>query len=305
MSVLTTSKLCFQTPTLDDADLINGYLRQVHEMGCEYTFFNIFLWATHYHATFCIVEDLLVIRTEQPDGSHSYAYPIGSGEVKPALLSLMEQEAEGHHPFQMHGLTTPKVAHLEELFPSQFDFAESRSSFDYLYEVERLTTLSGKKYHGKRNHINRFITENPDWSYEPLGATNRAECLALANHWYQSQEDAGSGQSAELIMIEQALNLFEPMGLLGGVLRSDGRVIAFAVGEPINDEIFVVHIEKAYAEITGAYPMINREFLKHNALSHRYVNREEDLGLEGLRKAKMSYRPQILLEKYTAIRRAT
>lgn len=300
MSVLTKQTIAFRAPTLDDADLINSYLNQVHEMGCEYTFFNIFLWASHYRATFSIVEDFLIIRTEQAAGCYSYAYPIGAGDPSPALQKLMELGRNRGCPFHLHGLTAPKVAVLEQLFPGQFEVTPQRNSFDYLYEVERLTTLTGKKYHAKRNYINRFIAEHPDWTYEPLSEDNRDECLALATHWYQSQEQIGHGQLAELTMIQQALDWLEPLHLKGGVLRSNRQVVAFSVGEPINDEVFVVHIEKAYADIPGAYPMINREFLKHTATSHRYVNREEDLGLEGLRKAKLSYHPQILLEKHTA-----
>lgn len=297
MSIVT--QINYQTPALEHRSTILSYLQQVHEFGSEYTFSNIFLWAKHYGVTFAIIRDMLVIRSVKQDHC-SYAYPIGANPAKPVIEQLLEQARQDKVVFGMHGLTAEKVQLLEQQFPGHFTFTPERDTFDYIYRSEDLITLKGKKYHGKRNHINRFETEHPDWFYEPITSHNMQECLLFAQEWLQRQDSIHPGLTSEYQLIQTAFRWFDILGLVGGLLRVDGKVVAFSLGEPINQQVFVVHIEKAYPEITGAYPMINREFIKHEASSYEYINREEDLGIEGLRKAKLSYRPAILLEKYRA-----
>ena len=174
--------------------------------------------------------------------------------------------------------------------------------FDYIYETENLTNLSGKKFHGKRNHIARFMDDD-DWEYETLSSENVQECIDMNNNWIQKKydEDAWSQEvQDEYDVVKNALIDYKRLGLVGGVLRKYGEVVAFELGEPLCDDTFVVHFEKAYADVQGAYPMINKQFVQHECQDYKYVNREEDDGEEGLRKAKLSYHPDILLEKYNA-----
>ena len=159
--------------------------------------------------------------------------------------------------------------------------------------------LKGKKYHGKRNHITNFKKNNPNWSFEVLNRDNIQECIALHTEWIKNHED-DADYSFEFEAVLTAFENYEELGFLGGLIRVDGKVIAYTMGERHSDRLFVTHFEKAPAEIQGAYPIINQEFTKNCLMEYEYVNREEDLGIEGLRKAKQSYYPEIRLEKCVA-----
>ena len=213
----------------------------------------------------------------------------------------MEYSRDREVPFQMYNVTPEYFAQLEEWYPGRFQIEYVRDDADYVYESEKLATLSGKKLHGKRNHINKFKSTYEDrWSYEKMTKDNVEDCFQMALKWRNENgcEDDPE-KRGEICVTLNSLRLLEELGLTGGVLRIDGDVVAFTIGEPICEDTFVVHIEKAYADVQGAYPMINQQFVEHECRDYQYVNREEDTGAEGLRKAKLSYRPVFLVEKGT------
>ncbi len=197
----------------------------------------------------------------------------------------------------MHSLLEEKRVELEDLFPGKFIIEEDRDLADYIYKSEDLINLSGKKYHGKRNHIKRFKDNN--WSFETLTDENMEDCLEMNRQWCVLN-DCGMDESkkAEFCAVKQSFKYYKELGFFGGLLRVDGRVIAYTMAERLNSNTVNVHIEKAFSDIQGAYPAINHEFVFNMASEYEYVNREEDLGIEGLRKAKLSYNPAILLSKY-------
>lgn len=180
----------------------------------------------------------------------------------------------------------------------KFAIEYNRDLADYVYETEKLASLAGKKLHAKRNHINKFKNLYPDWSYETLTDDNVEDCFQMALKWRNKNgcEDDPE-KNAEMCVTLNSLRLYKELGLRGGVLKAGGQIVAFTVGEPVSDDTFVVHIEKAFAEVDGAYPMINQQFVQHECMEYEYVNREEDTGAEGLRRAKLSYRPVFLEEK--------
>lgn len=138
----------------------------------------------------------------------------------------------------------------------------------------------------------------PDWSYEPITDANIEDCFQMAMNWRRlngCEED--EEKNAEMCVTLNSLRLFKELHLRGGLLRAAGEVVAFSIGEAVCDDTMVVHIEKAYSDVEGAYPMINQQFVLHEAMEYKYVNREEDLGEEGLRKAKLSYHPVFMVEK--------
>ena len=295
----------FKKIELEDKDLITHYFKHHTSRSCERTFVNVYLWARFYHVKFAEVEHTLVFRTEDEDG-FSFAYPAGEPEnVKKALDVLMVYSKEQGVPFLMYTVTPDNFERLQEWFPDRYQIEYDRDQADYVYETEKLATLSGKKLHGKRNHINKFkIMYEDRWSYEPMTKDNVEDCFQMALKWRNEngcEEDLE--KNAEICVTLNSLRLFEELGLKGGVLRIDGEVAAFTVGEPICSDTFCVHIEKAYAEVQGAYPMINQQFVSHECMDYKYVNREEDTGAEGLRKAKMSYRPVFMVEKGTVTRK--
>lgn len=286
-------------PQLEDKELISHYFNHHTSRSCERTFVNVYLWAKHYKVEFAVVEDALVFKSESKSGL-SFAYPAGEpGQVRKALEVLMEYSRERGSAFSLYNVTPDNFAQLEEWYPGRFKIEYSESDADYVYESEKLATLSGKKLHGKRNHINKFkSTYEGRWSYEPITQDNVEECFQMALKWRnQNGCEDDPDKNSEMCVTLNSLRLFEELELTGGLLRVDGSIIAFTIGEPVCSDTFVVHIEKAFADIQGAYPMINQQFVEHECMDYKYVNREEDTGSEGLRKAKLSYRPVFMVEK--------
>lgn len=288
----------FKRPELEDKEIISSYFRKYPSRSCERTFVNVYLWSRHYKVKYAIIENALVFRSED-EGEFSFAYPAGAADdVKRAIEFLMGYCEEKGQKFSMYNVTPEFFAQFDAWYPGQYEIAYSRDDADYIYESEKLATLSGKKLHAKRNHINKFKAEHDNWAYEPITDENLEECFQMALKWRNENgcED-NPEKNAEMCVTLNSLRLYKELELTGGLLRLDGEVVAFTIGEAICEDTFVVHIEKAYAEVQGAYPMINQQFVEHTCMNYKYVNREEDTGAEGLRKAKLSYRPAFLEEK--------
>lgn len=287
----------FKRPELEDRELLDGYFRRYPSRSCERTFVNVYLWSRHYHVKYAMIENTIVFKSE--DEGLAFAYPVGATEdVRRAIAFLMEYSAERGEEFRLYNVTPEQFEEFESWYPGQFEIEYERDYADYVYESEKLATLSGKKLHGKRNHINKFKSEHEDWSYETLSEDNIEDCFQMALNWRRDngcEED--EEKNAEMCVTLNSLRLFRELNLTGGVLKVDGEIVAFTIGEPVCDDTFVVHIEKAYANVQGAYPMINQQFVEHECMDYKYINREEDTGAEGLRKAKLSYRPVFMVEK--------
>lgn len=288
----------FKRPELEDKEIISTHFNQAPSRSCERTFCNVFLWSRFYKVKYAIIEDTLVFRNDE-DGV-AYTYPAGEPHcVKNALEFLMKySEAEGC-PFKLYHVTKELFAQLEEWYPGQFKIEYVRDAADYVYEAEKLSTLSGKKLHSKRNHLNKFKTLYPNWSYEPLNDENLEECFQMALKWRNINDvDDDPEKNAEMSVTLNSLRLYKELGQVGGILRINGEIVAFTSGEPICGDTFVVHIEKALADVEGAYTMINQQFVEHECAGrYKYVNREDDAGVEGLRKAKLSYKPVFMVDK--------
>lgn len=287
----------FKRPQLEDKELISSYFQKAPSRSCERTFSNVFLWARHYHVKFAIIEDALIFQDDASD--LAFAYPAGEPHcVKNALEFLEKYSQEKGYPLKLYSVTEENFAQLEKWYPGKFQMEAVRDVADYVYESEKLALLPGKKLHSKRNHINKFKTLYPDWSYEELNEDNLEECFQMALVWRNENgcED-DEDKNAEMCVTLNSLRLFKELGQTGGILRIDGKIVAFTIGEPACEDTFVVHIEKAFPGIDGAYTMINQQFVQHACKDYLYVNREEDTGAEGLRKAKLSYRPVFMVEK--------
>ncbi len=286
--------------SLSERETIQRYYENSPMQNCEFTFANNFLWASHYRMRYAVIEGMLVFAMQGEP--FSVTFPLGGGDEKRVIDILLAYFAERGLPFCMQLASRGQFERLEELYPGKFEAEFDRDMADYVYESEKLVSLSGKKLHGKRNHINQFKERYPDWRYEPITDENEDECLEMAQKWREDNGcDEDEEKSEEFCVTLNALRLRKELGLRGGLLRAGGRVVAFTLGEPGGGDTFIVHIEKAYADVEGAYPMINQQFIEHEGRAYRYINREEDMGVEGLRKAKLSYHPAILLEKGTAV----
>lgn len=294
----------FRHPTLDDKPWIDACYHASGCRGCECSFVNLYLWGRGY-GQMAPVGDFLVQFIHYGDTKY-YAFPAGGGDLRPVIDALIQDAASYDHPMRLLGVTPERQAALEALYPGQFRFTENPDSFDYLYDIDRLADLGGKKLQSKRNHCHRFEENHPDWSVEPITPANLGRCREMAKEWFE-QYDGETSEAhdfrVEKVALGRAFDEYEALGLEGLMLLTEGRVAAFTMGNQIQTDTFDVNFEKAFHEMQGAYPVINREFARYIREKHpniRYLNREDDMGLPGLRKAKESYHPDILLRKATA-----
>lgn len=295
MQIENLKAIFFKKISLEEKELFDTYFKKLQSRSCNASFANVYLWSRYYRVEYAIILDMLVFTHHGNDGA--YSFPIGDGDVKKVIDFLMEDCKENNVPFRLYSVTKEQFEQLEELYPGKFEIEYNRDDADYVYEVSKMIALKGKNYRAKRNHINRF-KENNEWVYEEITEENLIECLEMANQWRVENEcDKDPDKSAEMCVTLRALRERDQIGLIGGLIRANGKVVAITLGEPLTEDTFVIHIEKAFAGVQGAYPMINREFLEHYVKDFTYVNREEDVGAPGLRKAKMSYRPVFFVER--------
>ena len=290
----------FKDVTLADRDTITSFTMKSDRRNCDLSFSNLCSWRFLYDTQFAVVDNFLVFKFWAGD-QLAYMMPVGTGDLKAILGELIEDARKENQHFCMLGVCSNMRADLEAILPGQFTFTEDRDYADYIYLRSDLSTLKGKKFQAKRNHINRFRNTYPDYEYTPITPDRIQECLDLEAEWCKVNHcDQQEGTGNERRALIYALHNFESLGLTGGILHVNGKIVAFTFGMPINHETFGVHVEKADTSIEGAYAMINYEFANRIPEQYIYINREEDLGLEGLRKAKLSYQPVTILEKYMA-----
>jgi len=290
----------FKDITLEDKEAITSITMNSERKNCDLSFSNLCSWRFMYDTKFAIVDGFLLFKFYM-NNQLAYMMPVGEGDLKKILEAIIDDAASEGESFLMYGVCNNMKDEIEKLMPGKFDFSSNRDYVDYIYLRTDLAELKGKKFQPKRNHANKFYKTYTDYEYVPITADRISECLRLEEEWCKAN-DCGqqNGLGNERKSLTYALNHFDELGLTGGILYVNGKIAAFTFGMPINHETFGVHVEKADTQIEGAYNVINQEFAKHIPEQFVYLNREEDLGIEGLRKAKLSYQPTILLEKNIA-----
>ncbi|MDE5926073.1 MAG: phosphatidylglycerol lysyltransferase domain-containing protein [Helicobacter sp.] len=289
---------------IEDKELLTSFFTSCNILVSDLTFTNLYLWHYARHISWAILNDCLIIKTQYPNQNPFIFYPIHKQNdlesKKRTILQLQEICKAKGLGFSIHSLSQADKEELESLLPNTFDFIYREDRSDYIYSAPELIELKGKKYHKKKTHLNRF-TERYSFTYEALNTKNLDELITTYQSWFGKISDpASDGLRNEYVGIIESLKQFSKLDFKGGILRVEDKIIAFSFGEPLNSDTVVIHIEKANIEYQGAYQAINREFLAHEWSAYSYVNREEDLGIEGLRKAKQSYHPLFLQAKFDA-----
>ena len=294
----------FKEVEINDKKWIVPLLAAADMPGSQFNFSNIFSWSKILNYRAAEVGQFLVVKGNMLDGASFYLYPAGKGNLKSVIDTMRKDSAKCGHQFILLGLFPENMDLLNMLFPGSFTYSEMRDGFDYVYLLDQLVTLAGRKFSAKRNHINRF-KKNYSWVFEPISPDNLAECWEMNVEWCKTH---GCEEDVQLIneycAVRRCFENYTDLGLEGGLLRIEGKVKAFTMGERLNSDTYDIHIEKAIDSFHGAYQMINREFAALVQKNHPeliYVNREEDMGFEGLRKAKLFYYPVRLEEKYQGI----
>ncbi len=292
--------LKFYTPTIQDKTWIQPILTAAGGLGSEDAFGTLFIWSGSYHTRVCRWENLLL--TSYGAAAVTYGFPVGAKTQQQLLgaLEALRQDAREHgRPLKLWGMTQQECEQLEQVMPGFFQFSSTPNDSDYLYASQDLATLAGRKYHSKRNHIARFRRQY-SYTYEKVTPENLADCEEVARQWCQAH-GCGGELKDENCAIVRTLRHYQELGFCGGLIRIEGKPVAFTAGEEINPTVFDIHFEKALDGYDGLYTLINQEFAAHELTGYQWINREEDMGIEGLRKAKNSYYPALVLEKFTAI----
>jgi len=274
------------------------YLKHGAHRGCSYGFTNLYLWGRQRVA---IVHNHLALFSHF-DGHSMYPFPMGEGDVKPVLDAIIADSHERGIPCRITGLTEKEKAILEQTYPGQFRYHCDRNSFDYVYDINDLADLKGRKFQQKRNHVNKFEAAHPDWEVRPLDESNLEECKALTDRWYQRRQE--EDPHLDLLMEQEALrrayHCYRELELEGLALYVEGRMVAMTMGSFLSEDTMDIHFEKADVDVQGAYAAINRAFaryLREKYPNVQFLNREDDTGKPGLRQAKLSYNPHHMVEK--------
>lgn len=292
----------FEPITLGDKELINNFLRQRRYVNCECSFGNLYIWQHCFSTAKALTDDFLIIRGTEDE---EYILPPFGSDYQNLAKVLDEVAAYFHKegkPFCLHGASPEFKEVLQTICPDKYEYLPLRDGWDYVYSWRDLAFLAGRKYHAKRNHLNYFKKTYPDYEYRPLTEDLQEGCLKMAERWREKKGDVNDPTfQCEKNAIIKGLNHFSELDFRGGVILLEGEVAAFTFGEELNEDTAVIHIEKSDPDIRGLYVAINQEFCQHSWAEKEYINREEDLGLPGLRKAKESYYPVMMNEKYKVI----
>ncbi len=290
--------LKFKKVEIGDISVFKKYIGFSGELSCESAFVNLLIWESAYNNMWAQEDGQLIIKSGKGEDS-SYRLPFGNDFLRGIEL-VREYSGEKYPDFWVQ--EGARLDNFKAHFGDKYIFEENRDAFDYIYLREDLANLSGKKYHSKRNHISAF-SKKQDWVFRPITAENTGDVKLCAEKWYKENTDREDKYlRCERCGVETILDNMELLGVRGGAVYVGENVVAFTLGSKISGEIFDIHIEKALNDYAEAYTVINREFAR-TLTEYKYINREDDMGLEGLRKAKLSYKPAILLKKYACRKR--
>lgn len=296
--------LKFKLIELCDKLLYQKYSKCQGHHNIEASFANKYIWLETYK-TRMAVDDGAMYQLLCDEKRHFMLPPFMldcHASIRPMMEKCEEYMERECGAFKMKGVTADILAKIENDCSGMYEFMPDRDNFDYMYLSEDLAALQGKKFHAKRNHINKLLKDHA-FEYKAYRDEDYDACVALHRRWTEQKSDGCPEGDEELIVVERALQNLEVLELVCGVLFIDGQLQAFSVGERAGDDMAIIHLEKANPDIQGAYALINREFVRHEFMDVKYINREEDMGIEGLRKAKLSYNPVFLLEKFDCVRK--
>ncbi|EJP6471506.1 DUF2156 domain-containing protein [Clostridium botulinum] len=297
--------LNFKRLTINDKKLFESYIKPYNFLNCEYSFTTLYIWRKALDIKYAIYKGALIIKKKDFNDAYHFMQPLGykKENLKDIIEVLINYKKEKSIKCLFKDLRYDFVEELKSLYKDEEIYnnivvEEDRDNFDYLYESKKLITLSGKKLHGKKNHYNYFI-KNYNYSIKDFKEEGVLEdSLKIAQLWYEKNEIKDKHLLYELQSIRDMCYNMEILGLKGMALYIDGEIAGFSIGEKFSDDMAIIHIEKANKDIRGAYTFVNKAFVENYFSDTPIINREQDLGIEGLRKAKLSYSPLDFEKKY-------
>lgn len=293
----------FKDIEIDCKNILDKYFDLVDYEACEYCFTTLYMWKDLYNTKYYVEDDFAIVAGEY-ENKGFIILPLAKKEnMNKAFDFIIKNFEKQHKQIHLKAINKEVVEYLQSVYGDRFEYIEERNNFDYIYDGESLRTLAGRKNQKKRNHLNSFVKEYGDRvEYKKLEETDFDECINLLKEWSKDKDESIELDS-EFKAIKRIFKNYEKLKdtLKISGIYIDSKLEAFSIGEMLNDNMAVIHVEKANADIRGLYPYINQQFLLNEFSDVEFVNREEDLGIEGLRKAKLSYHPVKFAEKYTVI----
>ncbi|MCB2307229.1 phosphatidylglycerol lysyltransferase domain-containing protein [Clostridium estertheticum] len=293
--------MIFKRLTIEDKEIFEKYIYPYKFLSCEYSFTTLYIWREACDICFTVYKDALIIKKMDFEGRYYFMQPLGYNKenLKELIDVLMDYKKENNMEFVFKDLDESFMEEIKDIYGDVRGICikEDRDNFDYLYEAEKLTKLSGKKLHGKKNHYNSFI-KNYNYEVKDIEETQVIkDVVVAAEKWYEANNN-DSMLNFELQGIKDILENIEIVNTKGIAVYVDEKIVAFSLGEKLNDDLAVIHIEKADTSYSGVYSFINKAFVDRSFSDVKIINREQDLGIEGLRKSKLSYHPFKLEKKY-------
>ena len=288
----------FKDFSIKDKELFDRYLLPYRFESSTYTFTTLLIWRKACEIQYAIFNDVLIMKRIGHDGTSTFMQPIGyrKEDLKDIIHELQVYKTENNVDYLMKDIEEPFANEFREIFGDEFLIEEDRDNFDYIYERDKLVSLSGKILHKKKNHYNYFV-KNYDYKDFRITPDKVESIVETAKNWCKMHSCVGY-LLYELRSIIELLNNLDKLNLIGMAVSVNDVIVAFTIGERVSSDTAIIHVEKADSEFRGAYNYVNRAFAEKYLDGIKWVNREEDLGLEGLRHAKMSYAPSRFGKKY-------
>ena len=288
--------LDFKTPVKEDLALLRKMCESYGTMGCDFNASNIFIWRKKYNIKICFYDGFLMLAYFRDGAPWGYCFPLGEGDPEGALAEIYRDAKQRGIEAEFVMLTEAQKERLVEITGYEFSFTELSGDEDYIYTNYDLSVLPGKKFHAKRNHISKFERTYPDWRFTIISEKNFDDALTVARLWCENN-DIDYSEYEEYSALKEVFDNYSLLQMHGAVLYVGDKPVAMTVGSRINQTTFDVSFEKALTEYDGVYAKINNEFAK-TLIGFEFINREEDMGLESLRKSKLSYHPAAILKRY-------
>jgi uncharacterized protein len=292
--------LVFKPLAIEDKHTLDKYLQDYKFTTCEYSFTTLLIWRKACDIQYAIYNDILIIKKKDFKGNYHFMQPIGytKNNLKELIEVLREYQKENNMNYLFKDVEDSFLEDFKGIYGDAARIEEDIDNFDYIYLKDKLATLSGKKLHGKKNHYNQFIKKY-NYSIKDFGEPNvKEDCIKLSKKWYAENYTGNEYLTYELNGIIEVINYFDILNLKGMAVYVDDNIVSFTAGEIVNDNMAIVHFEKGLKNINGIYAFTNKTFVENYLSEVEYINREQDLGIEGLRKAKKSYYPVKLEKKY-------
>ena len=294
--------MIFKKLYLEDKPIIDKYISPYQFLSCEYSYTSLYIWKDACDIQYAIYSGALILKKKDFEGNYHFMQPLGyeKEDLGKIIEELKTYRDENHMKYLFKDLEESFIKEVNALLKGKNEFyiEEDRNNFDYLYEAKKLMTFSGKKLHSKKNHYNTFIK---NYNYEVIEISDEkviSDVVIAAEKWYEEAEERDIKLYYELLAIKNVVKSMSLLNLNGIAVYVDGKLAAFSIGERLNEKLAVIHIEKGDKNINGIYSFIAKTLIDKCFSNAEIINREQDLGIDGLRKSKMSYYPLKLEKKF-------